>query len=190
MRRTANSSTYLVLEVCSNSFDCETLRQLSLTSKATRAKVKNIVQQHLPQLLHDAAEGVVAAAAGYRLQNTDWPDPSPDTRAARGVMAWLLRTAGRRALNQPAAAEALMQLQDAYHHRIAEAAVGIGFNPTFQQILAAAKNRVQGVEQWVKCMPAPKNLPLWNIVCRNSRLLTVSAVPTAVSAAQMMHCSA
>jgi hypothetical protein len=167
------STRYVALEVCLDSFDCGTLRKLAFTSRATRAKVKDVVQQRLPQLLHDAAAAVVAAAA--LLQNTDWPE----ARKARRILAWLLTTAGRRALNQPAAAEALMHFANAHRHLIAATAVKCGFRPTFQQILEAAKSSVPGAEQWARCILATRRPPLWSFVCENSRVLMVSAAAAA-----------
>ncbi|WIA36224.1 hypothetical protein OEZ86_007558 [Tetradesmus obliquus] len=86
-------------------------------------------------------------------------------------MAWLFNTAGRRALNETAAVEALLSAPDAIYHRIPAAALRFGFRIRFQDILAAAKRKVKGVEQWVSFMPKPEKRPLWRVVCLTSREL-------------------
>jgi hypothetical protein len=180
-RRLARVDRYVVLDVCLDRLPGDILHRLSLASKATQAKVKAAVQQRLPQLLQSAGAASAAAAAIDRLRNTDWPETFPEEVEARRVMLWLLSTAGRRVLNRPAAADALMSIPYAYKHGIATAAVGFGFKPSYELILAAAKQQVAGVEQWARCMPAPRHLVpvLWNTVCLNRERLVSSSVSAA-----------
>jgi hypothetical protein len=190
-RRMARVDRYVVLDVCLERIPGDILHRLSLASKATKAKVKPVVQQRLPQLLRAAGAATAAAAAIDRLRNTDWPEPFPEELAARRVMLWLLQTAGRRVLNQPAAAEALLSIPNAYRHRIATAAVSCGFKPSHELILGAAKQQVPGAEQWVTCMRAPRELTsaMWNAVCLNSSPLVSSTVTVLCLGGVTLHCA-
>lgn len=174
----------LVLELCFNHLTSDSLRNVSFTSRANRARVKEVVQQRLPELLRDAAAAFVTAAGGARYYGAEWPE----TPAARRAMAWLFNTAGRRALNETAAVEALLSAPDAIYHRIPAAALKYGFRIRFQDILAAAKRKVKGVEQWVSFMPKPEKRPLWRVVCLTSRELMVSAAATAAAAVLVTAC--
>jgi hypothetical protein len=153
----ARVDRYVVLDVCLDQMPGDILHRLSLASKATKAKVKTVVQQRLPQLLQFAGAASAAAAAIDRIRNTEWPEPFPEEAAARRVMLWLLSTAGRRVhvLNWPAAAGALMSMPYAYRWGAATAAVSCGFKPSYELILGAAKQQVPGVEEWARCMRIP-----------------------------------
>jgi hypothetical protein len=77
---------------------------LSLASKGLRAQVKAVVRQRLPELLPGAVAPCVARNTACVEQDPNYFNYDHEPHYEKRVVDWLLHTAGRRVLNQPAAA--------------------------------------------------------------------------------------
>jgi hypothetical protein len=163
--RAVNAGEHTVLSVCLNKFPADALKTLGLASKGLRAQVKAVVRQRLPQLLPGAVAACVARNLACLEQNARYFDFDEERHYEKRVVDWLLRTAGRRVLSQPAAAQALLFMPRPSSAGVAPAAQRLGFKTSCSQLLAAAEQQVPHCERWGRCLTKSKSSGLWMNVC-------------------------
>jgi hypothetical protein len=164
-RRAANVEEHTVLSVCLNRFPADALHTLSLASKGSKAQVKAVVRQRLPELLPGAVAHCVARNKACVEEEPDYFNYDHEPHYEKRVVDWLLKTAGRRVLNQPAAAQALLFMPRPSSAGVAPTAQRLGFRTSCIQVLAAAEQQVPHCERWGRCVPRSKQSELWTAVC-------------------------
>jgi hypothetical protein len=136
----AKQQHHQVLELCiSYISDLFVLVRVCLVSRVQQSQVMAHVQQQLPSLVKQAV-----AAARQSVSERKY-------RSALKPVTWILKTAGPDAVSAPPVAEALLRSGpwDANLYSLPEVAIQHGLQLSAQQLVAASKERIKGVDRWL-----------------------------------------